>query len=262
MPARVLDQIWKGITHNPDWRVISAVLENRFTASLLLWIILVPTAAKALELVPQTTSVSPFGADPEITLTLELPFNWYVLYFGGLALLIARLIYIWFCPKLIRLTTDAGEATKRGYTVRYLIDSTIDFFREYFAFGKVNDKELDAAVRIARQLRVNADPLLAAKVINYSNRHGIGEDFYSIFSEVKMTYSHEKGAYLLGKRPDAILIEREQLFRTLFWDLDRLQKISFSRARRVCALFLGVAVLSLVWVSIEGVVYIVTSMLN
>ena len=251
--------IYKALTYKWDWRTISAALENRFTASLLIWIILVPTAAKFLEFAPDSIDVAPFNSEPSITLALRLPFNWYVLYFGGLALFCARLVYIYFCPEIIRQNNDAGEAANRGYTVQYLVDSTVEFFRNYFRDRKMTDEELDAAIRICSLLQVDTTELYAARLVRYSMRRGMGQDFFNLVSNVQIRYVHTTGAYQLGTNDGGTLIEREQLFRTLFWDLDRLTRISYRGARYTCSILLAIAVLSLLWISFEGVRYIIQS---
>lgn len=103
----------------PSWKSLRPFGASRIAASSYFLLFFVPIAAKLVSLVHDPLTVKLFGA--EFELSLELPFNWKVLYAGAIASAFGRALFSYFCPALIRQYSsfsDFRHDGESGYRVK------------------------------------------------------------------------------------------------------------------------------------------------
>lgn len=101
-----------------SWILIDSLGKLRFSKSSYYYIVIVPILAKALEKV-KSPVLFIFG-DNEFLINIELPFSWYLFYFGAVAIAIGSLLYQIFCPEIIKNYKNYGEFLASGESDAYL----------------------------------------------------------------------------------------------------------------------------------------------
>ena len=101
-----------------NWNTIKKYGDNKAVKNAYIWLIIVPIAAKSLNEIPDKITI-PF-VKHDILLLTTLPFSWFILYFSALAFFIGYLLYIFFCPKIIKDFSDYGEFELQGHGEREL----------------------------------------------------------------------------------------------------------------------------------------------
>lgn len=71
-----------------------------------------PVLAKLLEHIQSPLVITVFGSN--FSLSLELPFSWYLFYFSALFFALGVLLYVAFCPRLISEFANFHEFIDRG----------------------------------------------------------------------------------------------------------------------------------------------------
>ncbi len=103
----------------PSWVTIRALGKNKILNTSYIWIVLVPIIAKLLEKAPEVIKLEIFGAMTEIP--LELPFSWGVFYFSAVCFFFASIIFILFCPAIIKRFADFSDFLGSGESGRYFL---------------------------------------------------------------------------------------------------------------------------------------------
>lgn len=107
---------------SPIWSDLGKLGENSAVRSSMLWMLVVPVAAKALAPLEYFT----FALGGEMMrINLTLPFSWTLLYFAALCFGSASLLYSWWCPRFIRVYPSVREFKELGKGSRTLIDSFV-----------------------------------------------------------------------------------------------------------------------------------------
>ncbi len=83
------------------WLALRAWGSSRVVKSSYFWLLFVPVAAKAIGPLGDEHTFALFGS--EFQLSLSLPFSWKILYLSGVAFALAHILYLVYCPPLIRL---------------------------------------------------------------------------------------------------------------------------------------------------------------
>ncbi len=99
-----------------DWSQIKRWCSNRFIRSSVIWIWLVPIAAKLLERVSDTVCIRIF--DTALPLRLRLPFSWTCFFLGAVCFAFARLWYIARCPRIVQEYDNFAEFERDKVTTR------------------------------------------------------------------------------------------------------------------------------------------------
>lgn len=86
-----------------NWTQVSDIGNSKVVKSMMIWLIVTPILAKALDSVD---SINFAFLQPDEAITISLPFSWQVFFFCALVFTIANLIYVCRCPLLIRKYTN------------------------------------------------------------------------------------------------------------------------------------------------------------
>ncbi|WP_143056828.1 hypothetical protein [Loktanella sp. DSM 29012] len=114
-----------------DWEALKAILDNRIIASTNIWVFLLPALMVITEKFPVELSLFPFGSQSPLIITLEVPYNFFLLYFAAIAFFLARLLYILRCPQFLRQYGTATAAINSGVTAEVIRERAKDFLIDY-----------------------------------------------------------------------------------------------------------------------------------
>jgi len=110
----------------PTWVDLRKLGNNKTVRSASVWTIVVPIAAKLLKGVEDVVDITILSHP--FTLNLSLPFSWKVLFMTALAFMLANFIYEWFCPKLIKETSnyrDFSDQKRSGRELHRLLETHV-----------------------------------------------------------------------------------------------------------------------------------------
>jgi len=226
----------------------------KILCDLYIWLLIVPTVAKIFEEFPASVKIAPFNSSPILDLSLELPFSWVILYAAALMFVIARLLYVFFCPRFLREYASAGEAQIRGLTVQYIASEARDFLRAYFRKGfPLIQVEKDNLNDILEQYRVDSTRLIIMMELN----RPIGSELAELLErKVLNEDSRRPDRYRIEGNGGDLVIEKDQFFKHVFWDLTRFQDASFPIARAICSLLVVFGSNAVLYVALEGALFV------
>jgi len=104
------------------WSTMRSVLEAKVISSISVWLILVPILVNFTSEFPTFYYAAPFSGKDDLTFVLEIPFNWYLLYFSAICFAVARLLYVIACPQFIRKYGSSASASSDGVTAELVKD--------------------------------------------------------------------------------------------------------------------------------------------
>lgn len=145
------------------WSTLKTILDNKIVASTYIWIILLPIIMNATSKFPESIEIFPWGSIQPINIALEIPINWYSIYFSALIFSLARIIYVYKCPDFLRNYSSASDATSKGITAEIVWDKICDHIRLHYARNiKESSDEARAIIKILQVLegrdnKINAD---------------------------------------------------------------------------------------------------------
>lgn len=229
------------------WLALNAVLEHRFFARIYIWIFVLPVIANIVQRFPKEIKLH-FSEAQVLTVQLDLPFSWYLLYIAAVFSYVAYGIYIALCPSFLRAFASAGEALHAGITIQYIRQAQQDFVSTYFRDSySVSNNEEDAVRRMCSQLRVDMASLEA------SLPNPDGSKLAKLLGSAVLTTKEGGDVYEFW---DSARIQRDQLFKHLFHDLIRLQNVSYPKTRTTATCLLALALLLLLIVVFQGGYYV------
>jgi len=82
------------------WSSQRAIANSRIVKTSVIWLVIVPFAAKLLSSIDDVVNLTVFGAS--VSITTILPFSWQLLFFTSIFFSIAGLVYSIFCPVLVK----------------------------------------------------------------------------------------------------------------------------------------------------------------
>ena len=101
-----------------DWKLVHRLGFLRFSKTSFIFILLIPILLKVTEKFESPFVL--FVNQKEYVFQFELPFNWFFLYFGAISIALASLVYIVFCPSIVKSFENFGEYWKTGKSESYL----------------------------------------------------------------------------------------------------------------------------------------------
>jgi hypothetical protein len=113
------------------WTSLRTILDNKVVASTSVWIFLLPIMISFTQAFPNHLNIFPFNSRDPLRLSLQLPYNWYLLYFSALFFALARFIYILFCPSFLRQYGTAAKANAAGMTTEVIKDSATQYLLRF-----------------------------------------------------------------------------------------------------------------------------------
>lgn len=101
-----------------NWSLINSLGEMRFSKSSYYYLVIIPILVKLTEYLDNPFTL--IVGDNPIELNLELPFSWYLFYFGAISIAIGTFIYQIFCPNFIKKFKNYGQFVDAGESDNYL----------------------------------------------------------------------------------------------------------------------------------------------
>lgn len=98
--------------YTPTWSFIRSIQNNKAVQSTYIWLLILPIFAKFLSKVEDTITIEMY--EQVITLDMQLPFTWKALFISALLFTLGNILYLLFCPKIIKENKDYGEFLQKG----------------------------------------------------------------------------------------------------------------------------------------------------
>lgn len=101
-----------------SWVIVNSMGKLKISKSSYYYLVIVPILVKTLEKINNPFFIEIGGS--EMQLYFELPFSWYLFYFGAVCIAFGSILYQVFCPELIRKYRNYGEFLEAGESDAYL----------------------------------------------------------------------------------------------------------------------------------------------
>ena len=101
------------------WSDLNTLGQNRFSRTSYVWIIVVPLIVKISRFLERENGII-FDIDS------DLPFSWYLFFYGALFFALASTVYYLFCPEIIRKFKNFGEFNSSGHTTNKIYKYATD----------------------------------------------------------------------------------------------------------------------------------------
>lgn len=201
----------------PDWRVISRIFNVKFFSRIYVWILVVPMIAWFIKDFPEFIYIK--IAENELKIEFSLPFNWFLMYLGGVLFLFCQIVFIMFCPVFIREYRSAGDAIDKGVTAQKIREMSINYLRLRRSFTK---REGHLLKKFVHDWDVNLDDHFDESNIPRFK----GAYVVDALSKARLIVEPEKpGFYRFSGWSDRKLsIDREQFIKLSFQRLDLFLK--------------------------------------
>lgn len=127
------------------WSSLKKMQEQRIVQSTYIWLFILPIAAKLLEQID--SEVKLHLADSIIKFNFELPFSWKLFFISALLFTVANILYIVFCPLIIKENKHLGEflsnSKDEGHLEEYMTASNQKEWKRAFLElgGEINKLE-------------------------------------------------------------------------------------------------------------------------
>ena len=175
------------------WSTLKSILDNKLVASTYIWILVLPIAMSATSKFPKTIATFPWGIREPLVIRLDIPINWYLLYFSAILFALARIIYVIRCPEFLRHHSSATEATAKGITAEIVWDKVCEHVSLYKRNKlRQSSPEKAAMINILRVLEdrdsvINADIQKNQSLLSISRKYYIidkpGTGFFQLISK-------------------------------------------------------------------------------
>lgn len=140
-----------------NWSLLNSFGKMRFSKSSYYYLVIIPILVKLTEFLDNPFTL--ILGENSIKLNLELPFSWYLFYFGAISIAIGTFIYQVFCPNFIKKFQNHGQFLEAGESDNYL--SQIErqyanskkvrgfsvFSEPYLTETKTHTKEFDRPIK-------------------------------------------------------------------------------------------------------------------
>src|SRR5690606_4481174 len=101
-----------------NWSSINSLGKMKFSKSSYYYLVIIPILVKLTEFLDNPFTL--IVGQNSIKLNLELPFSWYLFYFGAISIAIGTFIYQIFCPNFIKKFQNYGQFVDAGESDNYL----------------------------------------------------------------------------------------------------------------------------------------------
>lgn len=125
---------------NIRWSLFNELSNSAPVRSVAIWFFIVPIVAKLVFTLRKIHFESESWQN--IVLSISLPFQWKMIFFSALFFMIARIIYVISCPRLVNEFKDFGEFEKKGLSRVQLNGFIYDEINSAFK-GKLNNNDID-----------------------------------------------------------------------------------------------------------------------
>lgn len=258
------------LANAPKWHFLGSILGSQALRPLYFWLFAVPVLAKLLLGFPSPIEFIWQPLDEPVSIALELPFNWKILYFSGLSLAVARTLFVLFCPEFVRENRNAEAAIATGLTVQRVRNIAAEFFyrsyrRKLPHWDSVEGQELRSLLSQYRlDIRQESKDWLAGKSLDSKT----GNSLYRKLSDVKFKVN-DQGMYLFERartrdEPWGVevyeYISKDQFLRHLIWDLLSLQNHYLPWVRVLVSFLTFLAILLAAFPFLQSVLFVLKNL--
>lgn len=240
------------------------ILDSHLARSLYIWIFIIPVFAKvALNLPPEIEIRSDYLSEV-IPLNFSIPLSWKCLYYSGVLIFFARIIFVVYCPNFVREHGTAASAIASGVTAQRIRSIAADFLRSAYK-KSLPDYESNQGYKIRtllKQYRANVDDL-DLSWMNKADISHAGELLFDSLESVRFSDNssgryefHSFGTYNDVMFDSANSIEKDQLIKHLCWDLIHLQNSSYRTWRLIASFLVGFSFLLLSIPFVQGIWFV------
>lgn len=184
----ILHSLRKVISVVFEWSFLRGVQSYRIVKSTYIWLFILPVIAKLFSKIESTLRINLYGK--EILLDLDLPFAWILLFYSALFFTIGNLIFIFFCPAIIKENRSLADFKATMKTQTHLTNYMTEAQRTDWEFSKTTFAE--GLHRMARSGNAS-DPAVTARV--RSDR--FDEEFWSIYKQQNVCHQPVRVAVLI-----------------------------------------------------------------
>lgn len=209
-----------------------------------------------IEFFPLKVDVFPLGTQEPLTVNLDVPFNWYSLYFAAICFGFSRLVYTLFCPDFLRRYNTAAEAISDGVTVLILKDKAAEYL-ERFQNRRVHPLS-DEGVAIHHLITALLGPNnLVEDKFKREERGKYSEidDFASLVAGAHLTESASTSTYVVGIKENDFNTQFKHVSQNLpIWRLIELQNLSLTWVRMVTTVSVAMGFIFIAIPFIQGLI--------
>ncbi len=108
------DKFFSFLLQYYNWSTLKAIQNNKIVKSTYIWLFIVPLLAKILSKIDANLYLDIAGKVYEIDLVL--PFSWKLFFLSALCFVAGNILFVAFCPKLIKDYNHLGEFLATGKT--------------------------------------------------------------------------------------------------------------------------------------------------
>ena len=180
-----------------SWILVNSLGKMRFSRTSYYYLVIIPIIVKALDKLNSPLLLK--LGESNIQINLELPFSWYLFYFGALSISIASLLYQIYCPELIKNFRNYGEFLDAGESDSYLARISQKHNITPFNWGSLGipyivEKKTETVKSTTSSRRFEPPVRTQETITDYKHNIKYQEDrkdaFNRIYSEVK--FSNQK----------------------------------------------------------------------
>lgn len=121
------------------WRNVNTIGKNRFSRTSYIYLLVIPIIAKLTENITTPLRVR-LGIDI-YDVDINMPFSWYLFFFGALLIYIGTLLYNIFCPSFIKRFSNFGDFKTEGETDFLLFELGESYIKDDELFLKLKNTE-------------------------------------------------------------------------------------------------------------------------
>lgn len=179
-----------------SWVLIDSLGKLRFSKSSYYYIVIIPILVKGLEKIKSPIYLV-LGKN-EFSINIDLPFSWYLFYFGAVAIAIGSLLYQIYCPEIIKNYKNYGEFLASGESDNYLDRVTRKYNVEKLYFKFLGQPYIEEKIKELVQIPPSSrreSPVMAEqeRVVEYKHNIKYQEDRKNMFNELyeQVKYSNK-----------------------------------------------------------------------
>lgn len=172
------------------WTLIDKLGKSNIGKTSYIFVLVVPIIVKLFENLQYPVSIDVGGYD--LKLNMELPFKWYILYFGGIFIALGSVLYQIYCPRLIKNFKNFGDFVEAGESDFYLFQTAreVEVPEKIIARVEGNTPYIEEAVMVdafnnvlPKSVNIGQNPTATKKVLNYQVNSKYLEDRKDLFNK-------------------------------------------------------------------------------
>lgn len=222
------------------WADLKAILDNRIVASTNFWVLFLPAVMILTKEFPDRLQVFPWNAEEPLELVLDVPFNWYLLYFSAVLFFIARLTYFARCPTFLKSYSSAADAQADGITSEILVERTFEHLTSYQNVKLHQLSEEHSAIEKVLELLVSPNTDIEDLIASNEYTYGAPEALPS-----SVVLRHRGDSFAVQHKAVGVTETTIHSVTLLAWRLIALQNIFALKSRYFCSILVVVGAILL-----------------